>query len=49
MAERKLWNIGNAVNSANATVRIGTSDSTVVKVRLPATCGRPSSPARRDA
>ena len=34
------WNepkIGKAVNSANATVASGTSDSTLVNVRLPAT------------
>src|ERR1700733_4028847 len=44
------WNeakIGNAVNSANATVASGTSESTVVNVRLPATCATRSSPVRR--
>ena len=46
-AARKVENNGKAVKIANAIVSIGTMASTVVKVRLPATCGNCSSSSRR--
>src|SRR5450830_1464245 len=46
---RKVLNRGNAVKTARAMVNIGTSDKMVVKVRLPATCGKRSSLSRRAA
>ena len=44
---RKVLNIGKVVKIASAMVSSGTSANTVVKVRLPATCGRLSSRRRR--
>src|SRR4051794_41094040 len=46
---RKVWNKGNVVKTANAIVSIGTNASTVVNVRLPATCDNRSSSKRRRA
>ena len=46
---RTLLNSGNVVKIASAIVSTGTSANTVVKVRLPATCGRRSSFRRRPA
>ncbi|SAI56792.1 Uncharacterised protein [Bordetella ansorpii] len=48
-ARRNSWNRGNAVNSDSATASIGTMASTVVKVRLEATCSSRSSPVRSAA
>lgn len=45
-ATRNSWNTGNAVNSDSTTASIGTIASTVVKVRLDATCSSFSSSAR---
>src|SRR5690606_18957746 len=46
---RKVLNSGKVVKIAKAIVNTGTSASTVVKVRLPATCGNCSSARRRPA
>ncbi|CFN67084.1 Uncharacterised protein [Bordetella pertussis] len=45
-ATRNSWNTGNAVNSDSTTASIGTMASTVVNVRLEATCSSFCSSAR---
>ena len=47
-ATRNSWNTGKAVNNDSTTASMGTMASTVVKVRLDATCSSFSSSARWD-
>ncbi len=46
---RKVSKMGKVVKIARAMVNTGTSESTVLNVRLPATCGNCSSSNRRMA